>query len=402
MNIHAARNFAALRTLPYATQAAIAATMQDAAHEAARDFAIRFSVQRAIAAASGVTRLADVIVPDIWMPYRQQITEEKSRLISAGIMQTNAAVSSFLAGPGLTFNVPNFKDLDNDSENISNDDPDDSITPNKIGTAQEIGVRLSRNNAWSSMDLTADLLGADPLKAIGARVGAYWARRLQVAFVATMMGVFADNDAAPTGTEHVAGDLTLSIAGGGYDAGVTDFSAEAMIDAAMLMGDSAEDLTGILVHSVIYGRMLKNNLIDFIPDAVNPNAAAVPSFLGRRVVVDDGMPNPAGVGAADTATGIYHTWLFGTGAVQFGQGAPKVPTAVVRDEKAGNGGGMETLHDRLEWCIHPVGHAYVGTPPVGGPSNAATANNLAHVDSWKRVYSERKQIKIARLITRES
>ena len=34
--------------------------------------------------ASGVTRLADVIVPAIFTPYVQQLTQEKSRLIRSG------------------------------------------------------------------------------------------------------------------------------------------------------------------------------------------------------------------------------------------------------------------------------------------------------------------------------
>ena len=76
--------------------------------------------------------------------------------------------------------------------------------------------------------------------------------------------------------------------------------------------------------------------------------------------------------------------------------------AVERKEAAGLGGGQDILYDRVEWCLHPVGHAYIGTPPVGGPSNATTANNLANAGSWRRVFTERKQIKIARLITRES
>ena len=82
-------------------------------------------------------------------------------------------------------------------------------------------------------------------------------------------------------------------------------------------------------------------------------------------------------------------------------GSPKVPTEVDRKPAAGNGGGQDILFNRTEWIIHPVGHAYAGTPPNGGPSNASTTNNLAHADSWKRVFSERKQIRIARLITRE-
>jgi hypothetical protein len=342
--------------------------------------------------ASGVTRIADVVVPEIFSPYVQQMTQEKSRLIRSGAIVLDAQLNSALAGGGLTFNEPSFKDLDNDAENVSTDDPATDSTPNKIGTATEIQVRLSRNNSWSSMDLSGDLAGADPVQAIANRVSDYWTRRQQAAFVATLNGVFADNAAAPTGTEHVQNDMTFDVSGASYVDGVTNFSAEAFIDATATMGDSMEDLTMVMVHSIVYARMLKNNLIDFVSDSVNGNAVRIPTFLGREVIVDDGVPR---------SSGVFNTWLFGRGAVRGGMGSPKVPTEVDRKPSAGNGGGQDILFNRTEWIIHPVGHAYAGTPPNGGPSNASTTNNLAHADSWKRVFSERKQIRIARLITRE-
>ena len=72
-----------------------------------------------------------------------------------------------------------------------------------------------------------------------------------------------------------------------------------------------------------------------------------------------------------------------------------------RAPSAGNGSGQDTLFNRVEWCMAPVGYAYVGTAASGGPSNAATTNNLAAATSWRRVFPERKQISIARLVTRE-
>ncbi|HNQ99226.1 MAG TPA: major capsid protein, partial [Trueperaceae bacterium] len=208
---------------------------------------------------------------------------------------------------------------------------------------------------------------------------------LQAATVATMNGVIADNAA------NDSGDYAVDISGVSFVDGVTNFSAEAFLDAATTMGDSMGDLVAVIVHSVVYNRMQKNNLIDFIPDA--RGEVNIPTFLGRRVVVDDGMPRTGNV---------YDTWLFGAGALRLGNGSPKVPTEVDRVPAAGNGGGQEVLYSRIEWSIHPVGHAYVGTPASGGPSNANTANNLAAATSWNRVYAERKQIKFARLVTREA
>lgn len=339
---------------------------------------------------AGTVRISDIIVPQIFSPYVQQQTEEKSRIIQSGAVAMNQKYAGLLQGGGLTFNEPSFKDVENDADNVSSDDPGVTSSPNKLGTTVEKQVRLSRNNSWSTMDLATALAGADPARAIAERVGAYWARRLQAATVATLRGVFADNAAAPVGSEHVQNDLTFNVSGASFVEGVTNFSTEAFIDATATMGDSMEDLTLAMVHSVVYARMLKNNLIDFVPDSTGTTKIA--TYLGREIIVDDGMP---------VTGGVYETWLFGRGAVQMAQGMPLVPTETFRSPSSGNGSGQDTLYNRTEWIIHPVGHAYVGTAANGGPSNLATTHNLAHADSWQRAFAERKQIKIGRLITRE-
>lgn len=349
-------------------------------------------------AAGPITQIADVVVPEVFIPYAQQQTEVKSRLIRSGAVATDATLNNLLAGGGLAFNSPSFQDLGDDADRVSTDTPHAEFTggvaepdPYKVQTSTEVQVRLSRNGSWSAADLATALAGADPMAAVAARVGEWRSRRLQDVFVATMKGVFADNDAAPTGTEHVQGDMTHDIKGASYIAGVTDFSTEAFIDASLTMGDSMDDLGLVQVHSVVYSRMLKNNLIDFVPDSEGLRPIAM--FGNKMVIVDDSMP---------VSSGVYDTWIFGAGAVRLGQGNPEVPVEVERKAGAGNGGGQEVLYNRWEWALHPVGNKYAGTAANGGPSNAATSNNLAHADSWQRVFPERKQIKIARLVTRES
>jgi len=366
------------------------------------------------------TNVADLVVPEVFTPYVQQLTEDKTRLIQAGALQRSPFIDGLLAGGGLTFNVPSWRDLDNDAENTSTDSTADHFKqtmsgdavevlaatfteqlddarPLAIDTDTEIAVRLNRNQVWGTSDLAGQLAGDDPADAIAGRVSNYWARRLQAAVIATMQGVSKDNGV------NDAGDYANDISGGAYVAGVTDFSAEAFLDAAVTMGDSQEDLGIAMFHSTVYNRAQKNNLIDFIPDA--RGEVMIATFLGRRVVVDDNMPSGTnvvlGAGTAGAA-GMFETWLFGPGAIQLGVGTPKVATEITREPQAGNGGGQEVLYSRVEWSIHPIGHAYTGTAPNGGPTNAATTNNINIATSWNRVYPERKQVKFARLITRES
>jgi len=366
-------------------------------------------------AAGPQTQVADVVVPSIFTPYMQLLTETKSRLIQSGALARGEALSALLAGGGLTFNIPSWKDLDDDADNVSTDDVADILQlsesaavpalptafldaiPKKTGTLKEIGVRLSRNQAWGDSDLAAALAGSDPMAAVADRVASYWARRLQDIFIATWKGVAKDNGA------NDSGDYANVIAGATYVAGTTDFSAEAALDALVTMGDSDDALGTMMVHSIVYNRMRKNNLIDFIPDSMG--VVNIPTFLGRQVIVDDAMPTgTATVLANGTAgdAGTYETWFFGAGAAMLGVGSPSVPTETQREALAGNGGGASVLVSRQEWCLHPRGHAYIGTAPNGGPSNAASTNNLNIATSWNRVFTERKQVKFARLVTRES
>ncbi len=357
------------------------------------------------------TTISDVIVPAVFTPYTQQLTMEKTAIVQSGVAARDDFLDKLLAGGGLTFTVPSWQDIGDPAENVSSDDPNTTSTPNTTQTSAEVAVRLSRNASWSTMRLATALAGADPMQSIASRVSDYWVRRLQAAVIATLQGVFADNEQADP-TNSRSGNVGINAAYGvqhdlthdihtTYSAGVTDFSAAAFIDTATLLGDAAEDVTAVFMHSVVYSRAQKNNLIDFIPDS--QGQINIPTFLGRRVIVDDGMPNPAGVGAAQTSAGVYHTWLVGPGAVRLGVGTPVVPTEVFRYPDRGNGAGSDILFNRVEWCIHPVGHAYIGTPSSeGGPTNATSSNNLAAATSWVRVFPERKQIKLARLITQES
>jgi hypothetical protein len=351
-------------------------------------------------AAGPTTRISDVVVPEIFTPYMQNLTEQKSRLIQSGLAGRSGVLDNLLSGGGLTFNVPSWKDLDDDAERVSTDtsvpfaDADASLPagvarppdPKKIGSLTEIAVRLNRNQSWSTSDLAAILAGSDPMEAIAGRVADYWVRRQQAAFIAMWNGVIADNVA------NDSGDYVNNVSGASYSAGVTDFTAEAFLDTTLTMGDSMEDLVAVCVHSVVYNRMQKNNLIDFIPDSTG--RVNIPTFLGREVIVDDSMPRTGNV---------YDTWLFGRGATQIGIGSAPVPTEVDRKAGGGNGGGQDVLYSRIQWCLHPVGHAWTGTAGEGGPANTGTANDdLDEAASWNRVYPERKQIKFARLVTREA
>ena len=154
------------------------------------------------------------------------------------------------------------------------------------------------------------------------------------------------------------------------------------------MGDAAENIQAIAVHSAVEKQMNENDDIDTIPDS---EGNMVKTFMGKRIIVDDGMTVTAGA----TSGFKYTTILFGAGAFGYGEGTPAKPVAFDTEEMEGNGGGVDYMGERKIWVIHPFGYQSVGTPAAeGGFSNA----ELALAGTWTRVV-DRKSTPLAFLVT---
>jgi hypothetical protein len=331
------------------------------------------------------TRLSDVIVPEVFNRYMVADTKEKSAIFQSGIMRMDGNVSGFLSGGGLTVNIPFWKDLDNTEANISTDNPATASSPRKVDASKSVAIRQQRNQSWATMDLTGELAGADPMARIRERVSSYWTRQFQRTLVSTLTGVFADNAA------NDSGDMIRDI-GSDSASAVTAaelISAEAIIDAKQTMGDAADSLDVIIMHSIAYSRLQKMNLIDFIPDS--RGEIQFPTYLGYRVVVDDNVRAVAGSNRTK-----YWTYLVGAGAIAWGESPVSVPVEVDRKPELGNGSGQEILYTRRQYVMHPYGFRWLDASRA---SNFATNAEMAAAANWDRVFPERKQIALAALVT---
>lgn len=330
------------------------------------------------------TRLSDVIVPAVFTAYAIQRTMELSALAASGIIAPDAQLNALASGPSNLFQMPFWNDLGNGDSNVGSDDPEVLATPDKIGANKDAAQKHLRNKSWSAMDLTGILAGSKPMTAIGDLIGAYWARDLQRTLIATLKGVVADNIAANSGDMVVNVALTAD----GTPAAVNKIGPMPILAAKQTMGDAAESLVAIAMHSALYTELQRQNLITFIPNSVG--VVAIPTYLGYRVIVDDGCPVVVAGNRLE-----YTSYLFGAGAVGYGEGTPETPTAVTRVEAAGNGEGMETLHNRKHFILHPRGIKWTQSSMAGqAPTNA----ELAAAANWERVYS-RKNVRFAAIVT---
>ena len=332
------------------------------------------------------TRLSDIIDVKVFRDLPQVDGPEKTAFFDAGIVTRNGLLDEIASGPGKIVELPFWNDLDGSVEvNYSTDNPASSATPQKINQGSQIARKAFVNQGWQAADLASELaMGGTAMEAIRARTDRYFARQWQRRLVAACNGLLADNVAANSGDMgvNVAAEAT------GSQTADTRFNRDAFTEAAFTMGDAKSGLTAIAVHSAVHKQMVKNDDIVYIPDS--QGQLTIPTYMGLRVIVDDGMTVTAG-----TTSGFKHTSvLFGAGAFGYGVGSPEVPVEVDRGAAAGDGGGIETLWVRNTWLLHPFGFQQTGRP--AGVS--FTNTELQAATSWSRVL-DRKLIPMAFLVT---
>lgn len=277
-----------------------------------------------------MTRLQDLIVPEVFSGYVTAQTMERSALCQSGIIANDEVMDALASGPATICQMPYLEDLAGESETMTDAG---AIVPGKMGAGKDVARKQARAKAWGASGLAAALSGADPMGAIGERVADWWARDMQRVLLATMEGVFASASMA-------AKVLDISAKSGN----AALFSPEAFVDASQLMGDAKELLTAVAMHSDVEAYLAKQQLIEYLPGALA--GTRIPVYMGKRVIVDDGVP-------FDKGTKKGAMYLFGEGAISLGNGThPRiVETEVARDGLASSG---EDFLVNASPCFNPL------------------------------------------------
>ena len=329
-------------------------------------------------------QIADIYNPLVFAGAEQEAQVELNAFLASGVMVEDPRLTAMASVGGNTGELPFFKPLGTEEPNYSNDVTGDTSTPSKITTAIMKYRLASQNKSWSTMDLAADLALQDPAGAITGRVGQYWATALERRLIQSTMGILASNVA------NDGGDMVVNIATDAADA-ITDaelVSNDAILDAQQTAGDHQAGFSAIAMHSVVYSRLRKQQLIDFVRDADNNTLFSV--YGNLRVVVDDSLSAVAGSNRV-----TYTTVIFGNGSIVSGMGRTTTPSELDRDPEKGNGGGQSTLYSRRADIVHPLGFEFSSSSVAG---QSATLAELATAANWGRVW-ERKNVPICFLQT---
>lgn len=317
------------------------------------------------------TRIQDVIQPEIFTPYSIQRTMELSALIQSGIAENNRQFDQLASGSNTLINMPFWDDLTGEPEVM---DDEGETEPGKITANKDVARKLAFVKSYGANALSAMLSGDDPMRAIADLFSAYWSRQYQQILLSTLDGIFSASNMS---------DKVHDITSQTGDAAL--ISGRTFLDAIQKMGDAKDLLTGVMIHSATETYLAKNDLIEYKEDS--QGKVRIPYFMGKRVIVDDSI-------AFDTQTGASEAYLFGAGAIAWGNGShPNIlQTEVVR--KGLSLAGEDILVNRRVSILHPRG---VKWTEASVDKTFPTFDELETGTNWERVYDP-KAIRIVKFM----
>lgn len=311
------------------------------------------------------TTLTDLILPESMSADVLNGAVELSNFFQSGIVQDVSDSIDVMPSKG-TVLMPFWNDLAGNSQ-LAHNGVD--LTVNAVTQGQDVAAVLSRAQTYGSEDLAGAMKASDPITFIQERFSAYWAREFDRI---ALQNVIAAVSTTASGASMAANTLDIS----GLSGNAAIVSSEPMIDAQGVLGDHAEDLRIVVMHSAFERKLQKLDLIDDTPDS---EGLPIKTYRGRQVIVTDRL--------APTA-GVYTVIFAAAGAVAYAKGTPKVAEEIYRLPLTN--GGQEVAITRQIFAMHPRGIGFTGS--IAGQT--ATDAELATAAKWARKWTA-KNIKLA-------
>lgn len=335
-----------------------------------------------------IAKIGDIWVPDIWIRSMNEKLATFPSILSSKAVTRNAELDSIASGPGTSANIPFYKDITDQEDEIQTEDTA-PVSTQGITTGKMVATILNRQTKNGASAFSGQLSGTDPVGEITAQMQMRRQKQRNKTIIATLRGAFGATEAA-----NVAAALSAVRLGGttaedqlfdesGEDA--TDqqkMSPDMFIDLKSLMGELAGDLSNglLLLHTNVKARLEKLDALNFKTGKPSDLPFTIQTYRDIPIMVSDRL-----VRAGTTNGFVYDTYLIGPGVIGWGEKAQAgdsidVASLQLDQDKDKNN---EYIYDRTRFLVHINGLKWVGTP--GG--DTATNAELQVAASWELVYT---------------
>lgn len=224
----------------------------------------------------------------------------KNPILASGIVQQDNSIMDLIGEEGNVATIPIYKPLDANEDGMEalNNDGETNNTPIEISGNKQTCMMIQRMKAFKAKDFTKELTGADPMTQIKNKIAGYY----QQVWENEMMNIAKAVLGVTALKEHVLdlGEKAID-AGSVYDIG----------QAAL--GDMADGLGLMVMHSMIYKEYQKMGMVDFdkyVIGEVIQKEVTLPTIAGKHILVTDRYTSNGLTGT----NAVYSTFLFGEGA----------------------------------------------------------------------------------------
>lgn len=337
-----------------------------------------------------IANIASVWSPDIWIRGMREKQATFPSILNSGAAVKGPTFDAIAQGAGVSANIPFFKDITDQADEIQVEDTAPTILG--ITSGQMITPILNRVTNNRSTALAAQVSGSD---IVGEFTDQLTARRLKqrnATLIALLRGAFAGLGASGASAALSAMRIDSFDEIGNDATPEQTMGADLFITGKALMGELANDLANgaLLVHPNVLATLEIADKDSFKDGVESGLPFTVRTYRGIPVFSSELL-----VRAGTTNGYVYETYLLGQGIVATGDkpqvggtpGNPAIDVASLNynpDVNLNN----ERIYDRTRFVMHLNGMRWGGTPSGQSATNA----ELATAASWTLVYQTANRV----------
>ena len=344
---------------------------------------------------TGGTFLSDIVTRPEFLAYVAEAIYEQSAMLRSGGVVRDASLDA-RAG-GVKVEVPTWKPIAPTEEKIESNGTWGTsghgyLTPQKIQAGKQTAPILHRGFSYAVDDLSRLGSGADPM----GQIRNYLAQAINKLKMATLLsqldGLFT------TAYKGLETDVSADVIPGTLTA-ANYLSAASAIAAKSKLGERADRLSIIVMHSSSYFYLQQVGLLTFSSDSLSSGNAIswggggvgvtndqIAYFAGMRIIVDDNIKPVDGASATGGHAKKYPCYLLAQGAIAEG---------VQQELRVAADRNILSLQDVIavdyHYGYHCFGSNYGG---VDNPENSVQGTR----GSSTNIYSDIRNVDVLRLL----
>lgn len=317
-----------------------------------------------------------VFDPEVFADYMAEQPTWNDRILASGILVQDSTIMNLIGTDGNVATLPFYVPIDAEEDPALNNDGETDNTPSEIAGSKQTCMLIQRMKAWKAQDFTKELTAADPMTHVANSVAGYY-RQVRAKDLMTTVDAVLSLD----GMENHITDIAAT---GSTVADANKIDETTLIFAQQkAIGDSADTMGLLFLHSYIYARYKAMGLVDYNKYTIN-NAMErdieLPTINGFIPAVSDRFTVDL---TGDVP--VYKTYMIGTGTVLTCD-KTNYEEPYYADYDPETKAGIRKLYTKQGYVMHPNGFSIDATKIAKeSPTNA----ELGTKANWSLAFNEK-------------